>query len=151
MPAFERRYNTLEQYTIIDSPGVAVIKQGSIAKTTRLIGCFVPVIIDQSEVTVGHFGPKQSLKAQLLITRSNSSSPPKDIILYRCSLSDNPWWREQADLYEACFQNMTNALTDITGVEKNIIHARVCPTSSSIVINWTRESEPCIDIVPTTI
>lgn len=151
MSDFERRYNTFEQCTIIGTPGVAVIKKGNIVKTTRLIGCFVPVIIDQSEVTVGHFGPKQSLMARTLITRSNYSIPPKDIILYRCTLVDNPWWREQTDLYEACFQNMTNALTDITGVEKNTIHARDYPLSSSIVVNWTRESEPDISIVPTTI
>lgn len=65
------------------SEAVALVK-GEAARTSFLIGCFVPVVLYAETAVLGHFGPGRTVEAHYkLLTQCLGLNNPSQVVVYR--------------------------------------------------------------------
>lgn len=127
------------------------IMPGMVGKTSgSLIGCFVPILCYDSDLLLGHFGPRDLVDLDTQFLTHTHSSKPHTIYLYRCELTSHSLWVNKSDSYLQLYGRFTEALLNHLNVDASAIQHTTYPHGSDLFIDWTQNSPPKLYTLPTT-
>lgn len=131
-------------------PGSAVtLSRGESAKTSYLVGCFVPIVVYPTAVTMGHFGPGRIIEAHdRLSVCCLGRKTPLQAAVYHLDLSSTNFWERRTEEYKDHLRQIKEVIADVTSISTENILEKAYPHYSKILIDWTAGNKPIIEIQP---
>lgn len=141
-----QREHTYTHATEYASGQAGVVRSGQRAKTSFLVGCFVPVIRYNDEILIGHFGWKQTTEARVQLSKYTSAFVrPLNVNIYCIDTETSHVWWEHESYYGDYLDHMKEVVAKTTHTKKGDIMTRTYADNSVVVVDWSnREENPKI-------